>query len=150
MKYVIIVIVLVLIYIVYYFYTLSESIDITPKVKKVFIQNLLKGQIGFVFDLFADNKSSKSISVKDIYIEVYYLNKLVAKTPKSNNNLYLASNAKNYLALKDIRVDFIANKESGKMISDYMANKPLALKIKLKATLFLIPISVSTDYTYTQ
>lgn len=148
MKYFIIFLVLILLLTTYYFYSLYNSLEIKTKVKKVYAKNILKNQLNIVIDILINNKSSKSITIKDFYIEVYFSGELIAKTLKSNNEIFIGPNVKDFIALKDLSIDFVLKDAAIKLASNYLSKVPLQLTIKFKASVFFLPISASTVYIY--
>jgi len=139
---------LILAYIVFYALTLKSSVTLNYKLKGVNIRNILKKSLTLTLDLYATNTSSNTIKIKDIYFEVYYLNKMVAKTPKSNNVIDVRSHQTNMPVLNNLNIDLFVNTQTAAMLADYIAKKPLRLKIKLKARIFFIPVNIITDLVY--
>ena len=148
MKIFLVITALIIAYVVFYALTLKSSITLRYKVVKVNIKNILSGTLGMTLDVFADNTSSNTIRINDAYFEIYYLNKLVAKTPKANNNIIIRSKEKDLLDLKNLSIELFLNKQSAAMLADYVSKKPLQLKVKLKAKILFIPVSILTSVVY--
>ena len=145
---IIILLLIILVYAIFYISVLKDSIKIDYKVVKIDVKNILAKKISLTLDLKVSNTSSKSIEIKNTYFEVYYLNELVAKTPKESNSLNIKPYARDSLALKGLNIDFFLNNKSISMLTNFLAKKPLNLKIKLRARVWFIPINITTDVIY--
>jgi hypothetical protein len=148
MKYLIIFLVLIIVYLAYYLYSFYEAIELNVKIKKIYLNKMFKGNIEIVIDLLLNNSSLKTITFKDFYVEIYYLNKLIARTKKINNTIFLAPNVKDFVAVKDLNITFLLNDESLNLASKILVERGVKLEIKLKTKVLFIPLSFSTEYIY--
>ena len=116
-------------------------------ITKFTLSGLLKGQLGITLDLLLDNKSSTSITIGNIYLEVYFENVLIAQTPVVTGNDTIAANQ--ISTIKGFEINIFANKQSGDLIALYSTKQPINLEIATKFSFFGIPIGFLPRIPYT-
>lgn len=117
------------------------------KITKFTFTGLLRGQLGITMDLILDNKSSTSITVGDIYLEVYFKNTLIAITPVVVESKKIEKNKKT--TIPGFEITTLINEATGEVGLLYYAKKPIQLEILTKLTFFGIPINFLPKVKYT-
>lgn len=117
------------------------------KITKFTFTNLLKGQLGITMDLILDNKSSTSVTVGGIYLEVYFENTLIAITPAVVEDTKIKKEQKT--TVPGFEITTLINEASGKVGLLYYTKKPIPLEIIVKLKFFGIPINFLPKVKYT-
>lgn len=132
----------------YYIYQFKDKIETSYVIKKFELRELFVGKIGIILDLKIKNTSSSSITLKNVYIEVFYKGVLVSRTENAIPRVDIVPNGTSLTPA--INIAFMQNAQSAEIISLYMSKKPIDLEISLKTSVLSIPIRIKTNYTYTQ
>lgn len=127
-----------------------SKLEYEYKISKFNIREIFKGKLGISLDFIIKNKNSFPITIGKVYLELYYQNVLIAKTPKVIPNTQIKANSAT--TIKDFYLDLYLNKESGEIIKKYLAKQPITFQFKTKFSLFGIGIPINfipmTEYTY--
>lgn len=126
-------------------YNLYKGIEFDYKIKGFSIKNLLNKEIQLNLEYIIKNNSNYSLKAKNVNINIFYKDKILATVDISDLNIKKEDVTSNIVPVL-IKLD----KDTGDLITLYTQNKPIPLKIKIKASVYKIPVHVTTDYIYTK
>lgn len=132
----------------YYIYQFKDKVEADYAIKKIELVELLRGKANIILDLKIKNTSSSSITLKNVYIEVFYKGVLISKTENPIPRVDVVPNGTSLTP--GINIAFMPSEQSAEVIASYVNNKPINLDISLKTSVFSIPVRIKTNYTYTK
>ena len=126
-------------------YNLYKGIQFNYKIKGFSIKNLLNREIQLNLQYIIKNNSNYSLTAKGVNIIILYKDKLLASVDIANLNIKKEDETSDI-----VPVLIKLNNDTAEIITLYTSGNPIPLKIKIKASVYKIPVHITTDYIYTK
>ena len=126
-------------------YNLYKGIQFNYKIKGFSIKNLLNREIQLNLQYIIKNNSNYSLTAKSVNISILYKDKLLASVDIANLNIKKEDETSDI-----VPVLIKLNNDTAEIITLYTSGNPIPLKIKIKASVYKIPVHITTDYIYTK